>query len=190
MILIAALKFGKTRRSRTLTCKLPSSLCSWRQGTLHKQSPCQEPGTVPVCPRELAHGLIFYQPMGLFRQTNHIHLWEPGAPSPTDLAEPAPGKPLLLTLFPSAAPCGLCSFCVSLPGGGDSVIDKQLSLSAFLSWCPLLGHAYALTGVSPSPAQWREDKRTPLLSLLLNWNNLWFSIDQTYPAGVPQMSCK
>lgn len=139
MILIAALKFGKTRRSRTLTCKLPSSLCSWRQGTLHKQSPCQEPGTVPVCPRELAHGLIFYS----------------DKPTTSTCGNQGPPVPLIWQNLPQVSPC--CSLC--------SQVQPHVACAASVS--PSLG-AETLWLISSCHSQ-LSCLGVPCLAMLMPW---------------------
>ena len=90
-----------------------SLLWSWRQGALDKPLLLSKPGLVLAHPGEVA--LVSGWPVGLFKQANHIPLWEPGYLTSLIL-QSQPRKPCLFSLFPSTAPRGLCNVPCPEPG--------------------------------------------------------------------------
>ena len=93
-----------------------SLLWSWRQGTLDKPLLLSKPGLVLAHPGEVA--LLSGQPVGLFKQANHIPLWELGYLTSLIL-QSQPRKPCYSLCSQAQLPGG----CVMCP-----VLSQALSL--------------------------------------------------------------
>ena len=109
-----------------------SLLRSRRQGTLDKPLLWSEPGLILAHPGEVA--LLSCRPMSLCKQTNHILLWEPGVPDLIDPTEPAPVSPGYSLCSQAQLPVACVMYPVPLPRLWASVLNMQLSVSAFLCW--------------------------------------------------------
>lgn len=107
--------------------------------------------------------LLSCQPMGLFKQTNHILLWEPGVPDLIDPTEPAPVSPGYSLCSQAQLPGGLCNVPCP-PPQALSLCVEYATVSLSFPILGVLGLAIPVTLQECLPCQCREGTiKHPLL---------------------------